>query len=53
MGLVSIFVVWFFRNPARTIPTGEGTVVSPGDGVVVAIESEFEHRFLKEPALRI
>ena len=53
LGLVSIFVVWFFRNPARTIPTGEGTVVSPGDGVVVAIESEFEHRFLKEPALRI
>ena len=52
-GLVTFFITWFFRNPARTIPPGEDVIVSPGDGVVVAIESEFEHRYLKEQSIRI
>ena len=52
-GLVTLFVTWFFRNPARTIPVEEQVVVSPGDGTVVAVESEFEHRFLKEQSIRI
>ncbi len=52
-GLVTLFITWFFRNPARTIPPGEHVIVSPGDGVVVAIESEFEHRYLKEQSIRI
>lgn len=29
------FVAWFFRNPARSIPDGEGLVVSPADGRIV------------------
>ena len=53
LGALSFFVIWFFRNPSRTIPSGKNVVVSPGDGAVVAIEQEFEHRFLKEPAIRI
>ncbi|MGD9851855.1 MAG: phosphatidylserine decarboxylase family protein [Nitrospirales bacterium] len=53
LGAVTVFVGWFFRNPARTIPFGNTWVVSPGDGTVVAVESEFEHRFLKAQAIRI
>ena len=53
LGALSFFIAWFFRNPARTIPPGDDVVVSPGDGAVVGIESDFEHRFLKEPAVRI
>ena len=53
VGTFTLFTTWFFRNPARTIPSGEDVVVSPGDGKVVAIESEFEHRYLKAKSVRI
>ncbi len=52
-GFLTLFTTWFFRNPAREIPPGEHVIVSPGDGTVVAVESEFEHRYLKEQSIRI
>ena len=53
LGSLTLFTAWFFRNPARTIPQGRSLIVSPGDGTVVAVEQEFEYRFLKEPSVRI
>ena len=50
---LTLFVSWFFRNPARVVPQGSNLIVAPGDGKVIAIEEEFEPRFLKDRCLRL
>ena len=36
--LSTLFVVWFFRNPERTIPDNPLQLISPADGKVIRIE---------------
>src|SRR5213594_3002804 len=53
LGAVALFTAWFFRNPRRLVPNGAQVVVAPGDGRVMAIEEEYEPRFLKEQGIRL
>jgi phosphatidylserine decarboxylase len=36
---MTFFVVYFFRDPERIVPNAAGTVVSPADGKVIAVET--------------
>ncbi len=52
-GVVLALVVWFFRDPPRSVPAGPGIVVSPADGVIAEITSLDHHDFVGGPAVRI
>ncbi len=36
--VIALFVLWFLRNPERTIPDDAGVIVSPADGRILKIE---------------
>ena len=50
---LAAFVLWFFRNPDRAIPTDPDAIVSPADGKVLSVEKVFESRILKEDVQRV
>ena len=51
--LLTLFVIFFFRDPERVIPLGEKAVLSPADGKVVQVEPCVEEQFLKGPAIKV
>ena len=51
--LLTAFVFYFFRDPEREIPSGEGAVVSPGDGKIIDIREVDEPSFIGGPCRRI
>src|SRR5207247_6649138 len=51
--LVWLEIVYFFRDPQRTIPQEPGAVVSPADGTITHVEEVDEPDFPGGRALRI
>lgn len=47
------FVLYFFRDPPRRVPTEPGLLVSPADGTVVEIATLDHDEFVGGPAVRI
>jgi len=48
-----LFVLFFFRDPERTISEGKGIVVSPADGKVIVIKDIYEPDYLKQDVKQI
>ena len=46
--LLTLFIVFFFRNPVRTTPAGEKNVVAPADGQVIYLGDAVEPHLGKE-----
>jgi len=51
--LLTAFVFYFFRDPEREVPSGEGAVISPGDGKIIDIREVDESSFIGGPCRRI
>lgn len=51
--LLSLEIVWFFRDPPRRVPSAAGQIVAPADGKVVAIERLEHDDFIGGPCLCI
>ena len=51
--LLTLFTVYFFRNPERVIPEGENLVVAPADGKVIFVGDVDESRYFKERMTKV
>lgn len=51
--VLACYFTYFFRNPARTIPTDEHLVVSPADGTVQDVVELEDDDFVKGPCTKI
>jgi len=51
--VLTLFVLFFFRDPERTVPVGKDFVVSPADGRVIVIKDIFEPTYLKQNVKQI
>lgn len=52
-GLLTFFLLYFFRDPDRKITTGSGILVSPADGRVVIVAEVDEPSFIQGRARQI
>jgi len=50
---LTLFFLFFFRNPARSAKSGKGEILSAADGRVMGVEDLFENEFLREKVRRI
>lgn len=51
--VLTLFVIFFFRDPERPVPAGDNLVVSPADGRVIVTKDIFEPTYLKQDVKQI
>jgi phosphatidylserine decarboxylase len=51
--ILTVWVIWFFRDPERTGPRGPNVVIAPADGRVVQVMEVDEPAFMGGRAIRV
>lgn len=51
--MLYIFLLFFFRLPARSLKTDPGLIYAPADGKVVVIEETMENEYFKDMRLQV
>lgn len=51
--LLTLFTVYFFRNPERIIPEGDDLVIAPADGKVIFVGDVEEPRYFQERVTKV
>lgn len=51
--MLTLFVLFFFRDPDRSVPEASGVVVSPADGRVIVVKDLYEPDYLKQDVKQI
>lgn len=51
--ILILFILYFFRDPYREIPTDERNFVSPADGTVMSVSDIYEDDFIKGKAKKV
>ena len=52
-GLVTLFELYFFRDPERVPPTDQDALISPADGKVILVEKVFDDRFINDHVYKV
>ena len=50
---LTLFSVYFFRNPERVIPEGDDLVIAPADGKVIFVGEVEEERYFKDRVTKV
>ncbi|MDD3022460.1 MAG: phosphatidylserine decarboxylase family protein [Syntrophomonadaceae bacterium] len=51
--LLTLFCVYFFRNPERLIPTEQNMVLAPADGKILEINTVYEDQYLQSQTQQV
>lgn len=51
--ILTLFMMYFFRDPERTAPEGDNIFVSPADGKVILIKNVYEDKYLKNESIEV
>lgn len=51
--IITLFMLYFFRDPDRTTPDGDNLFISPADGTIIKIEKVREAKHLKGDSIEI